>query len=61
MILLTMREVVVRKSQVFKLLAMETKGGSSTERRGKEMCAAVCVEMGVVNLLGEQCCVKCCP
>ena len=61
LILLIMKEVVVCKSHAFKLLTMETRGESKTERRGKEIYAVVCVEMGVANLLDERYCVKYCP
>ena len=61
MILLIMKEAVVCTSHAFKLLTTETRGESSTERRGKEIYAVVCVEMGVTNLLHERSCVKYCP
>ena len=60
MILLTVEEVVVRKSHVFELLAMETRGESSTERKDKEIYAVVCAVMGVANLVGGQCQVNYC-
>ena len=61
MILLIMTEVVACKSHALKLLTTETRGESRTERRGKEIYAVVCVEMGVANLLDERYCVKYCP
>ena len=54
MMLLTMREVLVLKSHVSELLAMETRGESSTERRSQAVYVVVCVGMGVANLLVVQ-------
>ena len=58
MIMLIMKKVFVRKSHVFELLAMETRGETSTERRGKKIYAVFFVGLGVAKLLGKRCCVK---
>ena len=58
MIMLIMKEACVRKSHVFELLAMETRGETSTERRGKKIYAVFFVGLGVGKLLGKRCCVK---
>lgn len=51
-IVLIMKEVVVRKSHVFELPMMETRGESSRERRWKEIHAVVCAEMNLDNFVG---------
>ena len=37
---------------------VETRRDSSNIKRDKKIYSNVCVEMGVVNLLGERCCMK---
>ena len=58
-VLFLVEKIMVSISCMFGMIVVVTRRDSwNIKRWDKEIYSNVCVEMGVANLLGEQCCVK---